>query len=110
VHWALEIAEDYEDNSIEIIDLRTLKPLDLETILNSVKKTNKALILQEDSEYGGVVAEISAWLSEHAFEYLDAPIKRVCSLDTPIPFATNLEEEYLAKSRLKETLDQLIAY
>lgn len=110
VHWALEIAEEYQNEDLDIIDLRTLKPLDLDTILRSVKKTNKVLILQEDSYYGGVAAEISAWLSENAFEYLDAPIKRVCSLDTPIPFAANLESDYLAKSRLKEALKELIEY
>jgi len=110
VHWALEISEFYEENELEIIDLRTLQPLDLETILNSVKKTNKVLILQEDSAYGGVAAEISAWLSEHAFQYLDAPVKRVCSLETPIPFASNLEKVYLAKSRLEESLKELFDY
>lgn len=110
VHWALDLIEDDEDDSIEIIDLRTLKPLDYETILSSVKKTNKVLVLQEDSAYGGVASEISAWLSENAFEYLDAPVKRVCSLDTPIPFAENLEREYLAKARLKESLEDLMNY
>ncbi len=110
VHWAMEVANSYEDKDIDLIDLRTLKPLDFETIFNSVKKTNKVLIIQEDSEYGGVAAEISAWLSEHAFEYLDAPVKRVCSLDTPIPFATNLEENYLAKARVEQALKDLMAY
>lgn len=110
VHWALDVAADFEDNSIEIIDLRTLKPLDFESILESVKKTNRVLILQEDSAYGGVGAELAAWLSEHAFEYLDAPIKRVSSLDTPIPFAENLEAEYLAKARLKDSIEALLKY
>jgi 2-oxoisovalerate dehydrogenase E1 component len=110
VHWALEMAEDYGENDFDILDLRTLKPLDFEAVLASVKQTNKVLILQEDSAYGGVAAEISAWLSEHAFEFLDAPIKRVCSLDTPIPFAENLEADYLAKARLKAALEDLLSY
>jgi 2-oxoisovalerate dehydrogenase E1 component len=110
VHWALDLAKEFADDTIEILDLRTLKPLDYGAILATVKKTNKVLVLQEDSAYGGVAAEISAWLSEHAFEYLDAPVKRVCSLDTPIPFAENLETEYLAKTRLKKALDKLLDY
>jgi 2-oxoisovalerate dehydrogenase E1 component len=110
VHWALEAAKAYAVDDIEILDLRTIKPLDLEAIIASVRKTSKALVLQEDSEYGGVAAEISAWLSENAFEYLDAPVRRVCSLDTPIPFAANLEADYLASSRLKITLDELLDY
>lgn len=110
VHWAMELVNEFPEDILEILDLRTLKPLDYDAILNTVRKTNKVLILQEDSAYGGVAAEISAWLSEHAFEYLDAPVKRVCSLDTPIPFAGNLETNYLAKDRLKDALDDLIAY
>jgi 2-oxoisovalerate dehydrogenase E1 component len=110
VHWALELAKEFTDGTIEILDLRTLKPLDYDAILATVKKTNKVLVLQEDSAYGGVAAEISAWLSEHAFEYLDAPVKRVCSLDTPIPFAENLEQDYLAKARLKNAIQDLLNY
>ncbi len=110
VHWALELSEDYPENTLDILDLRTLKPLDYDAILASVKKTGKVMVLQEDSAFGGIAAEISAWISEHVFEYLDAPVKRVCSLDSPIPFAANLEKEYLAKARLKDCLDALLAY
>lgn len=110
VHWALDLAKHYPEETLDILDLRTLKPLDNESILKSVQKTGKVLILQEDSAFGGLAAEISAWISEHAFEYLDAPIKRVCSLDSPIPFAKNLEEHYLANSRLKSACEELFEY
>jgi len=110
VHWALELYEDYPENTVDILDLRTLKPLDYDAISMSVKKTGKVMVLQEDSSFAGIAAEISAWISEHVFEYLDAPVKRVCSLDTPIPFAANLEKEYLAKARVKACLDALLAY
>jgi len=110
VHWALDLYEDYPENTFEILDLRTLKPLDYDAISTSVKKTGKVMVLQEDSSFAGIAAEISAWISEHVFEYLDAPVKRVCSLDTPIPFAANLEKEYLAKARVKDCLDALLAY
>lgn len=110
VHWALDLYEDYPENTVDILDLRTLKPLDYDAISMSVKKTGKVMVLQEDSSFAGIAAEISAWISEHVFEYLDAPVKRVCSLDTPIPFAANLEKEYLAKARVKACLDALLAY
>lgn len=110
VHWALDLLDQYPENTLEILDLKSLKPLDTSAILECAKKTNRVLILQEDSDFGGVAAEISAWLSEHAFQFLDAPVKRVCSLDTPIPFAENLEKIYLANSRLKSTVDELIEF
>jgi 2-oxoisovalerate dehydrogenase E1 component len=110
VHWAVELCDHYPENTLDILDLRTLKPLDYDAIINTVKKTGKIVVLQEDSSFGGVAAEISAWISEHAFEYLDAPVKRVSSLDTPIPFAKNLEINYLAKARLKDALKYLLAF
>lgn len=110
VHWALALLDQYPENTLEILDLKTLKPLDRTAILETVKKTNRVLVLQEDSEFGGVAAEISAWISEHAFQFLDAPVKRVCSLDTPIPFAENLEKIYLANSRLKTAIDELLEF
>ncbi len=110
VHWALALLEEYPENTIDIVDLKTLKPLDTESILSSVKKTSRVVVLQEDSSFGGIAAEIAAWLSEHAFQFLDAPIKRVCSLDTPIPFAENLEKTYLANSRLKTAIDELLKF
>lgn len=109
VHWALEILDE-TDYSIDLIDLRTLSPLDTETIYNSVQKTGKVLILQEDSMFGGIASDISALITENCFEYLDAPIRRVASLETPVPFAKNLEDNYLPKDRFKTTLQGLLNY
>ncbi|MDX1462960.1 MAG: dehydrogenase E1 component subunit alpha/beta [Marinirhabdus sp.] len=109
VHWALEVLNDKNYNA-DLIDLRTLAPLDTQTIFDSVKKTGKLLILQEDSLFGGIASDISALVSEHCFEYLDAPIKRVASLETPIPFASQLEKGYLPEVRFKDELAHLIAY
>ena len=109
VHWALELKEE-RGLDVEIIDLRTLLPLDTECIYNSVRKTGKALILHEDSLFGGIGGEISALINEHCFESLDAPVRRVGSLDTPVPFAVALEEQFLPKKRFEETLFELIAY
>jgi 2-oxoisovalerate dehydrogenase E1 component len=110
VHWATEYREKYEESSIEIIDLRTLMPLDFEAIKHTVMKTNRVLVLHEDNLTGGIGAEISAWISEHCFQYLDAPVMRCASLDTPIPFAPELENQYLAKSRLEESIEKLLSY
>nr|WP_240475150.1 dehydrogenase E1 component subunit alpha/beta [Tamlana sedimentorum] len=110
IHWALETLEANLGISADLIDLRTLQPLDTETIFLSVKKTGKAIVLQEDSLFGGVASDISALIMEHCFEFLDAPVKRVASLDTPIPFAKNLEDQYLAKSRFETELKALLAY
>lgn len=109
VHWALELKEE-RGLDVEIIDLRTLLPLDTECIYNSVRKTGKALILHEDSLFGGIGGEISALINEHCFEFLDAPVRRVGSLDTPVPFAVALEEQFLPKKRFEETILELIAY
>jgi 2-oxoisovalerate dehydrogenase E1 component len=109
VHWALELKEAH-GLDVEIIDLRTLLPLDTECIYNSVRKTGKALILHEDSLFGGIGGEISALINEHCFESLDAPVRRVGSLDTPVPFAVALEEQFLPKKRFEETILELIAY
>ena len=110
VHWALETLNTNTDISADIIDLRTLQPLDEDSIINSVKKTGKVLILQEDTLFGGIASDISALIMEKCFEYLDAPVKRLASMDTPIPFAEQLEDQYLAKSRLNDVLIDLIAY
>ncbi len=113
VHWSLDAANTMKQEGVEveIVDLRTLLPLDKETILNSVKKTGKVLIVHEDTLTGGIGGEISALITEHAFEFLDAPIRRVASLDTPVPFAPTLEEAFLpsAKKVLVE-LKKLAAY
>ena len=110
VHWALEIINKMPEFSIELIDLRTLIPLDKDIVLNSVKKTGKAIVLHEDSMMGGFGADIASIISDECFEYLDAPVRRSSSLDTPIPFASSLENIYLAKSRFEFQLRELIDY
>ena len=112
VHWALERAEDYSKKGIEleIVDLRTLVPLDLQTIKKSVAKTNRVLLLQEPSQTLGPMSEVSSMISEECFEELDAPIVRCSSLDMPIPFNTELEKGYLANSRLEQRLEKLLSY
>ena len=110
VHWALKTLESDTTIKADLIDLRTLSPLDTQTIYASVKKTGKVIILQEDSMFGGIASDISALISEHCFEDLDAPIKRVAGLETPIPFAADLEREYLANDRFDAVLKELIAY
>ncbi|MFT5237958.1 MAG: 2-oxoisovalerate dehydrogenase E1 component [Flavobacteriaceae bacterium] len=110
VHWALDTLNDVSDISADLIDLRTLAPLDTEAIYTSVKKTGRVIILQEDSMFGGIASDISALISENCFEYLDAPIKRVASMETPIPFATQLEAQYLPKNKFKQALQDLMAY
>ncbi|RKN81233.1 alpha-ketoacid dehydrogenase subunit alpha/beta [Ulvibacterium marinum] len=110
VHWALEVLESNPEIEADLIDLRTLAPLDIETVYDSVKKTGKLLILQEDSLFGGIASDISALVMENCFEYLDGPIKRVASLETPIPFAKRLEDNYLPKKRFTKELQDLLAY
>ena len=109
VHWALELLNQI-DCSLEIIDLRTLIPLDKEMIFASVKKTGKVLVLHEDCMTGGYGADISSLISENCFEFLDAPIFRCSSLDTPVPFSNDLEKNFLAKSRLKQKVVELSLY
>lgn len=109
VHWALETLEDM-DVSADLLDLRTLAPLDVDAIFSSVRKTGKVILLQEDSLFGGIASDISALISENCFEQLDAPIKRVASLETPIPFAPQLEQQYLPRQRFKQVLTDLAAY
>ena len=110
VHWALETLGNNREINADIIDLRTLQPLDTEAILNSVKKTGRAIILQEDSLFGGIASDITSIIMEECFEYLDAPVKRVASIETPIPFINQLEEQYLPKNRFENELKTLLAY
>jgi 2-oxoisovalerate dehydrogenase E1 component len=110
VHWALDALNGHPDVKADLIDLRTLQPMDMGAIYTSVKKTGKLIILQEDSLFGGVASDISAMVMENCFEYLDAPVKRVASLETPIPFAKNLENNYLPKERFVEELLNLLSY
>jgi len=110
VHWALETLENNSDISADLLDLRTLQPLDKEAIFDSVRKTGRAIILQEDSMFGGIASDISAMLMEACFEYLDAPVKRVASMETPIPFIGQLEDQYLSKGKFEIALKELLAY
>lgn len=110
VHWALEILENHPEIDVDLIDLRTLQPLDTEAIFNSVKKTGKLMVLQEDTLFGGIASDISAMVMENCFEYLDAPVKRVGSLETPVPFAKSLEANFLPKKRFESALIELYQY
>tara|TARA_B100000795_G_C22803263_1_gene443154 strand:- start:1200 stop:3191 length:1992 start_codon:yes stop_codon:yes gene_type:complete len=110
IHWTLDILEKLSEISIEVIDLRTLQPLDIETIYKSVRKTGKVMVVQEDSMFGGIASDISALITENCFESLDAPVKRVASLDTPIPFQSDLEHQYLGKSNLEKAIQDLHNY
>jgi 2-oxoisovalerate dehydrogenase E1 component len=110
VHWALETLENHPEIDADLLDLRTLQPLDTEAIYDSVKKTGKLIILQEDTLFGGIASDISAMVMEHCFEYLDAPVKRVGSLETPVPFAKSLESNYLPKNRFEQELLELYRY
>ncbi|MEX0636896.1 MAG: transketolase C-terminal domain-containing protein, partial [Ferruginibacter sp.] len=110
VHWALEYAKNHQEVSLDILDLRTLLPLDYTAISEAVGRTGKLLILHEDNLSGGIGGEIAAWVAEHCFHLLDAPVKRCASLDTPIPFNIELEKNYMAYSRLNEAIDDLLGY
>ncbi|RAJ85534.1 2-oxoisovalerate dehydrogenase E1 component [Chitinophaga dinghuensis] len=110
VHWAREYAADHQELSIGILDLRTLIPLDYSAIQQSVSATGKVLVLHEDTLTGGFGAEIAAWIGEHCFHLLDAPVMRCGSLDTPVPFAIDLEKNFLAKSRLDTHIRQLLTW
>lgn len=110
VHWAEDYAAEHPEISIDILDLRTLLPLDYLAIREAVKRTGRVLLLHEDTMIGGIGGEIAAWISENCFELLDAPVMRCASLDTPVPFSIELEQNFLAKSRLDETVQKLRAY
>jgi len=110
VHWATAYAAEHPELSFDILDLRTLLPLDYEAIRTAVKKTGRILLFHEDTLTGGIGGEIAAWIGEHCFEYLDAPVLRCASLDTPVPFNMELESNFLAKSRLDETVKKLMGY
>ena len=110
VHWAEDYAAEHPELSIYILDLRTLLPLDYAAIREAVKRTGKVLILHEDTLTGGIGGELSAWINEHCFDMLDAPVMRCASLDTPVPFNIELEKQFLAKARLKEAIQKLLHY
>ena len=109
VQWAVKAVAELGIDA-EILDLRTLLPLDYDAVETTVRKTGKVLVLHEDTLTGGIGGELSAWIAEHCFESLDAPVLRVASLDIPVPFAANLEKLFLPVERLREKLEQLVAY
>lgn len=110
VHWALAFAAANTGISIDILDLRTLLPLDYDAIAATVRRTGKVVVLHEDTLTGGIGGEVSAWITEHCFAYLDGPVMRCASLDTPVPFNIELEKNFLARKRLAETVNRLLAY
>ena len=110
VHWALDTLKQNPEISADLIDLRTLQPLDVETIYTSVRKTGKVIFLQEDSLFGSIASDVSALITENCFESLDAPVKRVASIETPIPFQGELEKQYLPKHRFVDELKKLLNY
>lgn len=110
VHWAEDYASDHPEISIDILDLRTLLPLDYMAIRDAVERTGRVLILHEDTLTGGIGGEIVAWIAENCFEHLDAPVFRCASLDTPVPFSIELEKNFLAKARLEEIVDKILRY
>jgi 2-oxoisovalerate dehydrogenase E1 component len=110
VHWATNYQEAHPEYSLHILDLRTLLPLDYSSIRAAIKQTGKLLLLHEDSLTGGIGGEIAAWVAEHCFDLLDAPIMRCASLDTPIPFNITLEKNFLAVNRLDACIQKLIDY
>ena len=110
VIWAEQLLAKQPELNLELIDLRTLLPWDKETVAKSVRKTGKVLVLHEDCETGGVGGEIAAWIGEHCFEHLDAPVMRVGSLDTPVPFSSILEENFLPKQRFIKKIAALLEY
>jgi 2-oxoisovalerate dehydrogenase E1 component len=110
VHWALHYLDQHTDVKADLIDLRTLAPLDTQTIFESAKKTGRVLVLHEDNLTGGIGGEISALITEHCFEYLDAPVVRCASMDTPIPFNAELEKQYLANAQLEGAMKKLLNF
>lgn len=110
VHWAEDYASENTHISIDILDLRTLLPLDYDAIRAAVKRTGKVLLLHEDTLTGGLGGELAAWIAEHCFEYLDAPLMRCASLDTPVPFNMELEKNFMARARLDKYVQKLLSY
>ena len=110
VHWALDYAKNNPSVSLYILDLRTLLPLDYDAIKMAVNATGKVLLLHEDTLTGGIGGEIAAWIAEHCFENLDAPVMRCASLDTPIPFNMDLEKNFMAYNRLGEYVEKLMGF
>lgn len=110
VVWAETYAAEHPEVSLDILDLRSLQPLDYEAIRASVQRTGKVVVMHEATSTGGFGGEIAAWIAEHCFHFLDAPVKRCASLNTPVPFNRALEKNFLAESRLTEVINELLSY
>jgi 2-oxoisovalerate dehydrogenase E1 component len=110
VHWANDYAAAHPEQSLEILDLRTLLPLDYDAVRAAVRKTGKVLLLHEDTLTGGIGGELAAWIAENCFEWLDGPVLRCASLDSPVPFNIELEKNFMAKSRMEEMIERLLQY
>jgi 2-oxoisovalerate dehydrogenase E1 component len=110
VLWAEQLAEKNSNYSLDILDLRSLVPMDFEAIRGSVKRTGKVIVLNEDCLTGSIASDVAAWIGENCFEFLDAPVRRVGSLDTPVPFAKALENQFLPPERLDEVFHDLLVY
>lgn len=109
VHWAMDYCKK-AGVSADIVDLRTLLPWDKEAVMDSVKKTGRVMVFHEDTLTGGIGAEIAAWVAEHCFQHLDAPVKRIGSLDTPVPFAISLEQHFLPSARFETAMEELLSF
>jgi 2-oxoisovalerate dehydrogenase E1 component len=110
VHWAMEVLDKHSDISADLVDLRTLAPLDIESVYASARKTGKVFVLHEDTLTGGIGGEISALVTEHCFDSLDAPVMREGSLDTPVPMNADLEKNFLPRDRFEQKLLKLWTY
>ena len=110
VYWSKDAMKNLSNYSADIIDLRTLQPWDKEAVRKSVEKTNKIIVVHEDSITGGIGAEISAWVTENCFSHLDGPVMRVGGLDTPIPFRKELEDNFMPTGRIEEKINSLLKY
>jgi 2-oxoisovalerate dehydrogenase E1 component len=110
VIWAEAYAAEHPETSFDIVDLRSLQPIDYDAVKASVQRTNKAIVLHEDTLTGGIGSDIAAWIAEYCFTFLDAPVKRCASLDTPIPFNKELEQNFMAKARLDHIINEVLHY
>ncbi|MGB8705008.1 MAG: transketolase C-terminal domain-containing protein, partial [Gillisia sp.] len=110
VHWALDALEEFPELQVDLLDLRCLQPLDKESIIKSVQKTGKVLLITEDTLFGSIASDIAAMIAEECFQFLDAPIARLGSLETPVPFAAALENVYLAKSRIVGKIKEIVSF
>ncbi|HEY0176475.1 MAG TPA: transketolase C-terminal domain-containing protein, partial [Pedobacter sp.] len=110
VHWALSYLDEHPELSVTLVDLCSLQPWDKDAVATAVKSTSRVIILHEDTLSSGFGAEIAAWIAEHCFQQLDAPVMRCASLDTAVPMNKMLEDLFLAKSRLHQTVQKLLAY